>query len=177
MCRRVSSPWNNRPVHFVLTWRDWGIRRDRQGPELIVTGPIHAQSFHKLPHNSMKAQVLCHRCPVTQRLRPRAPPQWMQTRTQKQRLLCHFVNGLLCSSPPLSDVCVNQGEGSEISHCSFGNICSNVDHLLVATKLCIYCLLLICNASQLKLLFLIKSFHNKFLSFVILHTRGHTITS
>lgn len=114
-CRRVSSPWNNRPLHFRPTSRDLerGIRKDMQGPSVMLTGPIHTQSLHRLPYISSSPQVMCHRSTVARPLRPRLSPQWMQTQTQKQTLLSHCVRGRLCSSPPLLDACVNLEGGSD----------------------------------------------------------------
>ena len=137
-CRRVSCPWNNRPLRSKPTWRDLekGIRTDMHGPSLMLTGPLHARSLHRLPQiATVDIKVMFHRNTAIRFLHPRPFPQWMQTQTQTIVSLC--VRGQHYSFPPLSGACVSLEGGSDFIQTIIGTcnvIFKNVDHLLVAKK-------------------------------------------
>lgn len=103
-CRRVSSPWNNRPQRSRPTWRDLerGLREDLRGLLLRVKLSNRRQSLNR--------QATCQRSiaslPPLSRRRPPRP-------TQIPELLSRFARGQLCTFLPLLGACADPEGGSE----------------------------------------------------------------
>lgn len=101
-CRRVSSPWSNRPQRSKPTSKDLerGLRED-------FRGLLHRVIMSRC-HQSLNRLVMCQRNITS--LRPLSRPS---RPLQIPELLCLCVRGQLCTFPPLLGACGDPQGGSQ----------------------------------------------------------------